>query len=519
MLRPWRNRSATGPRMGIGRLMAVLAVGVPLLGLTPSPASAAPKHWAATSVGCTFVASVKFAPPITDSGGGSHQSRMSASLSGCTEGGAAYTLSLAQVTDGHFRGFFAHSPLRCATLSAPGAPITGIATWRGFYDHVPTSFRPSHVVNNSVGANGKGSFVGAASVSLNIPPTLASACASRRGLKSATVTGTITMGPPCGPGGGPIAIYRIGTGPNCGGVYDPSAIVSGSDGALWFVNNGSIGRMTTSGAVTLYSGRDDSATSITAGPDGALWFTSDISDAIGRIATSGTVTVYPTNGRVADITAGPDGALWFFGSSPPASGGASYVGRITTAGLITTHVIPSFAGSDSNLIVGPDGNLWFAHANYNPATGFIGRITTTGVVTTYPDPSGGNPDDITVGPDGALWFIDAYYPSGNSAIGRITTAGVFTNFYSGPNIDPISGIDGGIAAGSDGAVWFTEGIPYSPSSLPNEIGSIGRITTAGVVTTYTAPGVYDPTSITAGPDGALWFTNFGSDTIGRVTTP
>ena len=48
--------------------------------------------------------------------------------------------------------------------------------------------------------------------------------------------------------------------------------------------------------------------------------------------------------------------------------------------------------------------------------------------------------------------------------------------------------------------------------------SIGRITTAGVVTTYTDPTILSPGEITAGPDGALWFTDdrTGSYSIGRI---
>ena len=73
-----------------------------------------------------------------------------------------------------------------------------------------------------------------------------------------------------------------------------------------------------------------------------------------------------------------------------------------------------------------------------------------------------------------------------------------------------TGIDGpwGIAAGPDGAMWFT-----------NYFGdSIGRITTTGVVTNYTGPGIDHPTGIVAGPDGAMWFTNDYSNSIGRITT-
>lgn len=37
--------------------------------------------------------------------------------------------------------------------------------------------------------------------------------------------------------------------------------------------------------------------------------------------------------------------------------------------------------------------------------------------------------------------------------------------------------------------------------------TFGRITTSGVVTEYTSTHIQLPSSITAGPDGALWFTN------------
>ena len=56
------------------------------------------------------------------------------------------------------------------------------------------------------------------------------------------------------------------------------------------------------------------------------------------------------------------------------------------------------------------------------------------------------PGDVTTGPDGALWFTNLY----NDTIGRITTAGVVTN-YTGTGIDAPQSI----AAGSDGALWFT----------------------------------------------------------------
>ena len=46
--------------------------------------------------------------------------------------------------------------------------------------------------------------------------------------------------------------------------------------------------------------------------------------------------------------------------------------------------------------------------------------------------------------------------------------------------------------------------------------SIGRISTAGVVSNYTDPSISGPQRIAAGPDGALWFTDYFYS-IGRIT--
>src|SRR5579859_6190994 len=58
-------------------------------------------------------------------------------------------------------------------------------------------------------------------------------------------------------------------------------------------------------------------------------------------------------------------------------------------------------------------------------------------------------------------------------------------------------LPGGIAAGPDGALWFTEYVA----------GRIGRITAGGAVTEFPLPQAQSaPGSIATGPDGALWFT-------------
>ena len=76
-----------------------------------------------------------------------------------------------------------------------------------------------------------------------------------------------------------------------------------------------------------------------------------------------------------------------------------------------------------------------------------------------------------------------------------------------------------ITAGPDGALWFTEDV----FNIPGKNSAIGRITTSGAITEYpilTANS--NVTGITVGPDGALWYGVWIMDRsggkIGRITT-
>jgi virginiamycin B lyase len=66
----------------------------------------------------------------------------------------------------------------------------------------------------------------------------------------------------------------------------------------------------------------------------------------------------------------------------------------------------------------------------------------------------------------------------------------------------------GITAGPNGSLWF--------ANFGN--ASIGEVSTTGVVSNFTDPTISQPVDITAGPNGALWFTNYGNSSIGEITT-
>ena len=106
-----------------------------------------------------------------------------------------------------------------------------------------------------------------------------------------------------------------------------------------------------------------------------------------------------------------------------------------------------------------------------------------------------------------MWFLSV--GSGNSVLGpnvsmgRITTAGSITQ-YAIPNtwyyIQPV-----GLTAGPDGALWFTLANETFPGGAVGVGGIIGRVSTSGSVTEFPLPEGISPGPIAAGPDGALWF--------------
>lgn len=64
-----------------------------------------------------------------------------------------------------------------------------------------------------------------------------------------------------------------------------------------------------------------------------------------------------------------------------------------------------------------------------------------------------------------------------------------------------------IVSGPQGALWFTEFYK----------DKIGRITTSGQITEFPLPDDNDIEGIAAGPDGNVWFTEPGASKIGRMT--
>jgi streptogramin lyase len=185
------------------------------------------------------------------------------------------------------------------------------------------------------------------------------------------------------------------------------------------------------------------------------------------------------------------------------------------------------------IVAARDGSVWFT----NGATGTIGHLTPKARLTMLASTAPTQARALALGPDGSLWFANGpsivrrspgglltsyavntsvplgglvvasdgstWFTTGGEMIGEIEVDGT-VRYFNDP--ESMRGTEG-IAAGPDGAIWFT-----------NYLGSsIGRITPDGVVTTFTNPRVRYPAAIITGRDDALWFTD-DSGAVGRITT-
>ena len=284
---------------------------------------------------------------------------------------------------------------------------------------------------------------------------------------------------------------------------------------------------------------------ITVGPDGALWFTTWATHDIVRMDTIGWLTYYdlPTiSPGPAGITVGADHNIWFTEQF------AAKVGRISVSGVITEYALPDVLYGANRIVSGPDGNLWVTRGGgmMQMSPGRIAKVSTAGLITEFPLPAG-SPHGITVGPDGRLWFITP----DTKTVHAMNTDGVIEASFAVPTAGQLSR---GITTASDGRIWFTSkeannfyvnattvdgdfqryllgaevGFGELTDIAPGPDGNLWvtsyipagmyRVTPSGAVSRFSIGDDTYPWNLVAGPDKAMWFTEWNKSAIGRVST-
>jgi streptogramin lyase len=177
--------------------------------------------------------------------------------------------------------------------------------------------------------------------------------------------------------------------------------------------------------------------------------------------------------------------------------------RCLLSNVITQFQLPSPISAVSALVAGPDGNLWFTES----WTRKIGRMTPAGDLQEFDLPAGSSPIDITAGADGNLWIADnqAY------TIDRLTPAGVLTQFHLPSSWLPPGSLQGDgaptrIAASAHGDLWFTE---WNSDKL-------GRLSVNGQFSEFDL-GDFKPADIAVDASDDVWVADAHQARIGRLS--
>ena len=292
-------------------------------------------------------------------------------------------------------------------------------------------------------------------------------------------------------------------------------IVTAPGGDMWFVmrDANKIGRITTDGVIkefTLPAEPDEdpdyTVMDLDIADDGTVWVVHDsgrralaVDSATIDTTPTGTayeLGVYPYGGQVR---VGPDG-IPFVTMNYDESG----VARILPTGAVWPANAPE---CEDVLGEAADGTMWCQGGGLDQLV----RINADAAGgTAYPLPSDATyPQGIAAGPVGSIWFTRSSAPTmftspSRGSIGYLDAGtGATTIWQTGSRSAPRD-----LVRAPDGTMWFT-----NRGAAPG----IGHIDANGVGA-ITSVGNYEPTSLTWGADGAVWFTDAKNNSIVRVTT-
>lgn len=303
-----------------------------------------------------------------------------------------------------------------------------------------------------------------------------------------------------GGGGGPAATPPIATGNSP--VTHTASEKSIPTSAFWSVN------------LTCDSAIGD----LTVSADGSAWFTQPFNcnyhpegDLIGRVSTSGAVTLYHT----PTANSGPFGIVFASDSNLyAAEENAGKLARIDPAtGAITEFAIPPYQGQAPNVRfvgIGSDGNVWFT--NIAEGAYALGTFNiATHQFAWYPLGMQASIFSKTIGgPQGKIWVSNINTAHGGTApFGVFTTSGASSAQYQVPT--PL----GDITSASDGNIWFTQldaGPPYQ--------FSLGRSTPSGSISSFPLPSGVNYAALTGiaqGHDGNIYAGLFNNNAIVQST--
>jgi virginiamycin B lyase len=336
------------------------------------------------------------------------------------------------------------------------------------------------------------------------------------------------------------------------GVDQAHGIVKGQGGAMWFINHKSIGRVDAKWHTTFF--RPGGQPTSIAYSGGWVWFT--IGHIVARLSPS-TGKMYGIRtdfGHPHSLVRGAGGSVWFISGSGQIDQATKSL-KVHTTTVTTRDRGAALGGLPSRLALA-NGKVWFTWLSQRDDTGGLAvvrskgrvqwfragldgptdiasaggylwvsdlvdatldRITTSdrekvfdlGTIDNGCTAEGGCVsgtvlDGLVVAPDHSLWG----YSDGDDVLFHITTSGSITRRTVKAMDRHFEDVTG-IAVASDGTVWMTR----SPETVGVAGGALLHVS-PGKVSVHVGPKIVWPSSIAAGPDGTLWYTDAGEPPSG-----
>ncbi len=219
-----------------------------------------------------------------------------------------------------------------------------------------------------------------------------------------------------------------------------------------------------------------------------------------------TLTPGPSGDEIRAATIGPNGTPWYVGSTFKEAVAIPQIGELSASALIPRYSYPPATIIPSSIALGADGTLWLAAAD--SIERYVPGSNLTSIYA--------RPTNLVAGPDGSLWFNE----QAESMIGRVNTDGEIVTYplSGGGNPFQVPAEPMGMTEGPEGNLWIAE----------QNLGRIGRLSPSGELREFPIPlpaglprdGQWwraEPRYIAAGGEGDIWFTDPGTESVGRVT--
>ncbi|MFB2585000.1 cell wall-binding repeat-containing protein [Herbiconiux liukaitaii] len=272
----------------------------------------------------------------------------------------------------------------------------------------------------------------------------------------------------------------------------PTGIVTGADGALWIAESkGGITRMSTDGTTTRPIPSGAHPTDLAASPDGTIWWVAEADNQYGLITAEGRVEHWtaPTDAAPKAVTVAEDGTAWFIkpGAYYKLEAMRSPVNPAGYSGLLEIGHGVTFPTSVEAI----GGKIWVSDS----AARLIVVFSQTGVYERTISISA--PGAMTAG-DGGVYVV-----SSRSDIIKLNLDGSSTGIMWSYDFPLITDV----VVPQPGELWFTQ--------QRNKRITV-RSLVPGIPSSVDLPDVADPSDLTVGPDGAIWYTTASTGEVVRV---